>query len=221
MRKVYFLIFSFIAFTQVSIGQYTWNGTTSTDYQTAANWTPARSTPLGADILTFNVASVVMVTNVPAQTIAAIQITGGTDSLILTTNTPGNILILTSATPLIYTTPGSVLAGDFLTIQLNSNISPFTLSSGTFGIAPNTGGKIAINDSLIVSGGKLDFDVAGTGGATINPGGSITYNSGTFQCITASSITWTTGSNYYHNSSGAAATAIPTSIWQTGSTCNR
>ncbi|MEJ7586604.1 MAG: hypothetical protein WKI04_03470, partial [Ferruginibacter sp.] len=220
MRKIYILIFSFLAFTKISIGQtYTWNGSSSTDFQIAVNWTPLRTTPGTTDILSFNVASAVVVTNVPNQTIGAIQVAGGTGSVTFTTNNPLNILNLTAAVPLIFTSAGSILSGDILTIQLN-NAAPFTISSGTFGISPSTGGKIAISGSLIIAGGKLDLDVTGTGGTTINGTGSITYTSGIFTCLTAAAITWTANSNYYHNVAGSGANAIPAASWQTGSSCN-
>ncbi|RZK95798.1 MAG: hypothetical protein EOO62_29780, partial [Hymenobacter sp.] len=41
---------------------YTWNGATSTSYNTPANWTPTRTTPSNADILVFDGASTPMPT---------------------------------------------------------------------------------------------------------------------------------------------------------------
>ncbi|MFO0362375.1 MAG: hypothetical protein ACK500_11130, partial [Flavobacteriales bacterium] len=58
---------------------YTWNGSISTDYQVAGNWTPSRDCPRVNDVLQFN--SVISpatstVTNVPNQTIAQMLISG-------------------------------------------------------------------------------------------------------------------------------------------------
>ncbi len=219
--RLYILLFAFFLSAKIAVGQttYTWTGPAVGDYQTSTNWSPVRSSPVTNDILAFNATSSLTIANVPNQTIGAIRILSGTGTVTLTTNVVTNILSLSAATPLVYTTAGSVLAGDLLTISL-SNSLPFSISSGTFGIAPSTGGKISISSLLTLSGGTLDFDVAGTGGTTINSGASITYSSGTFNSSNASAISWANGSNYYHAVSGGSASSIPVSTWLTGSTCN-
>lgn len=223
MRKVYFLALAIFLLSNQSAAQtYTWIGGATGDYTVAANWSPVRSLPSATDILSFNATSSIALTNTPTQTIAAIQIASGANAVTFAAN-GGNTLTLTAAIPLIYATPASsILSADFLTISL-SNPGSFTLSSGTFGISPGTGGKIIINGALVLSGGTLDFDVVGTGGTIINSGASITYNTGTFNCINASAIFFAAGSNYYHAASGAAPTAIPICRWDVsapGATCN-
>jgi len=219
MGKSYLVIIAFLFISNQCSAQttYTWNGGVAEDYQVAANWTPVRSVPAANDILAFNATSAIVINNVPLQTIGAIQIASGTNKVSFATNSSANILTLSAAVPLIYTTPGTILSADFLTIRL-SNLAAFTLSSGTFGIADGTGGKIIINSALTLSGATLDFDVTGSGGTTIT--GSVTYISGVFACINASSIVWGPTSNYYHNSNGSGPSAIPASTWQNGSTCN-
>jgi hypothetical protein len=221
MSRLYFLLIGLLLLANVTIGQttYTWVGSTIGDYQVAGNWSPARSTAAANDILAFNATTPLTIANVPNQTIGALHILSGTSTVTLSTNVVTNILSLSAATPLIYSTAGSILAGDLLTISL-SNSLPFSISSGTFGIAPSTGGKISISSLLTLSGGTLDFDVAGTGGTTINSGASITYASGTFNSSNAAAITWANGSNYYHAVSGVSASSIPVSTWLTGSACN-
>ncbi|MFT3678920.1 MAG: hypothetical protein QM791_01530 [Ferruginibacter sp.] len=219
MRKIYFLVIALAAFINVSVAQttYTWVGAATGDYQVSGNWSPARTAPATTDILSFNATAAINLVNVPNQTIGAISIASGTNSVSFATNVSTNVLTLSAATPLIYTTAGTIQAADFLTIRL-ANTTSFTMSSGTFGIATSTGGKINLNGTLVLSGGKLDFDVAGTGGTTVN--GSVTYNSGIFTCATATAITWANGSNYYHAVGGAAASVIPLTTWSTGSTCH-
>jgi hypothetical protein len=143
MPRLYILLFSFLLSAFVSVGQttYTWVGAATGDYQVSANWSPARTAPATNDVLAFNATIPLTIANVPNQTIGALRILSGTSSVTLTTNVVTNILSLGAATPLIYTTAGSLLAGDLLTVSL-SNSSPFSISSGTFGIAPSTGGKI-------------------------------------------------------------------------------
>lgn len=221
MSRLYTLLFILLVSAKVTIAQttYTWIGAGVGDYQTSSNWSPARTAPATNDILAFNATSPLTIANVPNQTIGALRILSGTNTVTLTTNVVTNVLSLGAATPLVYTTAGSIFAGDLLTISL-TNPAAFTISSGTFGIAPSTGGKISISSALTLAGGTLDFDVAGSGGTTINSGGSITNSSGTFNSANASAITWANGSNYYHAVSGASASAIPVSTWSTGSTCN-
>jgi|GEM_PF-1808327 len=221
MRRIYFLLLTLFTCSKLCVAQtaYTWVGAAVGDYQVSSNWSPVRSAPATTDILNFNATAALTIANVPNQTIGAIRILSGTSSVTFTTNVVTNVLSVSAATPLIYTTAGSIYAGDLLTISL-TNAAAFSISSGTFGIAPSTGGKIAISSALTVSGGTLDVDVAGTGGTIINTGGSITYSSGTFSSSSAAAITWASGSNYYHAVNGAAASAIPVSFWAAGSTCN-
>ena len=86
-------------------------------------------------------------------------------------------------------------------------------------LPPGTGGRATIIGSVTLAGGTLEFDVLGAGGTSINSGGSITFNSGTFSCGNPSNIVWQNGSNYYHNADGSFASAIPASTWIGGSTC--
>ncbi len=221
MRRIlYFLLLVFFfqakGFAQTT---YTWVGPSVGDYQISSNWSPARVAPATNDILAFNATVPLTIANVPNQTIGALRILSGAFSVTLTTNVVTNILSLSAAAPLLYSTTGSIYAGDLLTIAL-TNTAAFTISSGTFGIAPSSGGKVTINSAITLSGGILDFDVAGTGGTTINATGSITYASGVFNSSSVSAITWSPGSNYYHAANGSAASAIPVCYWLNGSTCH-
>ena len=217
MRQIYFLLI-LSTFAKITLAQttYVWVGGITGDYQVAANWSPARSALANSDVLSFNVSVSIEVSNVPLQTIGAIEVNGGTNSVVFTTNSAANILTLNNSTPLIFTSAGSVLAGDILTIQLGIN-SSFSMSSGVFGISPNTGGKISVVGALVLSGGKLDFDVAGTGGTNIL--GSITYNSGSFNSANTNAITWGGTATYFHAFNGSGASAVPVSTWSTGSNC--
>ena len=218
MRKVYFAALVFLLISNHSVAQtYTWAGGATGDYQVAANWSPVRTAPGTTDVLSFNATTAIALTNVPNQTISSIVIATGTNAVSFATNVPTNVLTLSSAVPLVFTSAGSILAADFLTINL-SNAAAFSISSGTFGISPSTGGKVIINGALTLSGGTLAFDVIGTGGTTVN--GSVTYVSGVFTSVNTSALTWSSGSNYYHAFNGAGASAIPASIWVGGSTCN-
>jgi len=62
-----------------SVPTYIWSGGASGNFQTAANWTPARTTPLSSDLLQFN--SSATVSNVPTQTIG--QLTLGNNATVI------------------------------------------------------------------------------------------------------------------------------------------
>lgn len=221
MPRILHFLFTLIFLQQLCFAQttYTWVGAAVGDYQTSSNWSPVRSAPATNDILAFNATAPLTIANVPNQTIGALRILSGTSSVTLTTNVSTNVLSLGAVNALVYSSAGSIYVGDLLTVSL-INTGAFTISSGVFGIAPSSGGKVVINSAITLSGGTLDFDVAGTGGTTIAATGSITYNSGVFNSSNVSAITWVGGSNYYHAADGSAASAIPVCFWLTGSTCN-
>jgi hypothetical protein len=221
MRKSYFFIIFFFSFTNITVSQitYTWVGGATGDYQVASNWLNGalpRTNPAATDILSFDAISNIEVTNVPNQTIGAIKIASGTGSVSFSTNLSTNVLSLSAAIPLVYTTAGSILSADYLTINIASGTA-FNMTSGIFGIAPSTGGKIFINRALSLNGGTLNFDVPGTGGTTIY--NTITYISGNFTSATASAISWNFPASYIHNVSGLSASAIPVSTWTGGTFC--
>ena len=216
--KTLFFIIAFLTITKISFGQYSWNGLISTDYTVAANWSPARVVPTAGDNLSFNPVTPIVVDHVPNQTIGSITVNSGTSTVTLNSDNPANVLTVNGTTPLVFTTAGSILAGNFFTINL-SNAAAFIISRGTFGIASGgNGGKIIISSALTLNGGILDFDVAGAGGAFIT--GSITYITGTFSSMNTGAINWSGTATYFHAFNGSGVSAIPVSIWSTGSTCS-
>src|ERR1041385_5268292 len=88
---------------------YTWNHSVSGNWQTAANWTPTRTTPATDDILQFNDGTTTTVTNVPTQTIGKMQVSGSTIVNLQSTNTAG----LTN----------SAAASDALTVDAGSQLN--------------------------------------------------------------------------------------------------
>jgi hypothetical protein len=222
MRKVYLFIFFCLALTKITIGQitYTWIGpSTGGDYQLASNWSSPRNAIAATDILSFNAATDITLSNVPAnETIGAIKINSGTGKVYFSTGASGGKLTLNAAIPLIYTTAGSILADQYVTIAIGAGTA-FAFNGGIFGISPSSGGKIIINRAVTIGGGTLSVDVPGTGGCTISNTVSIQYNSGTFTSVNPSSIIWQNGSTYTHNVTGASPSAIPASTWNIGSTC--
>lgn len=106
---------------------YTWQGGAVGDYQLPASWTPARTAPAISDILAFNATFDISVTNVPNQTVQAIRIQSGTNTVSFATNVVTNVLSVSGTTPLVYTTAGSILAADrshAFTVLLQRYVAP-------------------------------------------------------------------------------------------------
>src|SRR5256885_8190334 len=63
---------------------YTWNQSVSTDWQIAANWTPARAVPATNDIIVINGSTTPSptITNIPTQTIGEFHVTNGANPTI-------------------------------------------------------------------------------------------------------------------------------------------
>lgn len=57
---------------------YTWNQTGTAAWTTSTNWTPTRTTPATDDILVFDNGATTTVTDVPAETIGQLLVSGGT-----------------------------------------------------------------------------------------------------------------------------------------------
>src|SRR6202158_4943692 len=109
-------------------GAYKWNGSISTDWQIAANWTPIRVIPDPGDTLTFDgsVTPSPLVTNVPTQTIATLSVV---NNIAVTVNAS----TLGAQTLTIAGTTGSDLSvsgGSSLTLA-GTNALTISLSSGS------------------------------------------------------------------------------------------
>lgn len=132
-----------------TIGNYTWNGSVSSDWTVAANWTPTRTAPATTDVLTFDASGANRnITQVPTQTVGSILVSGST-TYSFAPSAGGNSLSLGLAT------------GNALQVSSGS-----TLNLGTGGAALNinapTGGSIEIGGQINLINGNL-----GAGGATL------------------------------------------------------
>lgn len=153
---------------------YTWNGIISTDYQTATNWTPARTVPANTDILVFNGISTPAptVTNIPnSQTIGQLQFINNVNA------TFGNSAAATST----LTVGGGSIAGDdfviaagsALTINAATNTVRIAGSSsstgniaGTLTLAGSTNNGLTLSNNFIVTISGTVNDAGTLSGAT-------------------------------------------------------
>ncbi len=165
---------------------YSWNGSSSSNWQTAANWTPTRTTPGTNDYLTFTSSGANQsITNVPTQIVGNILVTGSS-AYSFTPSASGNSLTLSKATGnALQIDNGSTLSvgatSNTLNLalpsggkgsiggQLNLVVGTFTISSATLILHTNatplarTSGQVTANTSTTLRFGDTDY----TSGSTI------------------------------------------------------
>ena len=171
---------------------YTWTGATSTNYQTATNWSPNRTTPASSDKIQFS--SSATVTNVPTQTIGRLTLSGNASvslqepSGTSTTLTVGNTTAHTNGIDDISVPSGCTLTmaanasggTEFLTIQLASAVTGVTANiAGTLTMLQNASTTYSNNYN------------AANGVTTIS--GTVNYAGG-FSNISSTSLLFTSNS---------------------------
>jgi hypothetical protein len=189
-----------------SSGGYTWNGSVSTDYQVAANWTPTRTTPTTSDDLTINgsVTASPTITNVPDQTIHTLTLTNSATATL--TGSASNALTFSSVV-----SPLTIDAGS--TLQIGSNLYLF------LGNSTSISGNLTIQSggTLVCSGGVL----SGTGAFSLSAGASLSVNdadgiaaSGSTGQIQTAARTFSTAGSYQFSGAGSQVTGsgLPSAV---------
>lgn len=188
---------------------YTWNGSVSTNWTVAGNWTPARAVPDPADILQFNNGATNTVTNIPTQTVRRITFSN---------NTTANFQAPSAATLTIAS--DSVAATNELDIAAGSSlISNGTAAALTLAFSGG-GGTANIAGTLeSVSGGTVNVFNLSNVIATVTATGTITGTGTTgTTCFTNTSVTnLLINGTYKHNYTTSNGPGIPTASWNTGS----
>lgn len=170
--------------TTTSVPTFTWIGGNGT-WGTAANWSPARTTPGTSDILQFNDGTTVTVTGVPAQTIGQLLISNST-VVNLQAGAAGTLVIGgLSGTDL------SVGSGSQLNID-GTNALTINLSAGTVG---------SVSGSITLSNAAHKITAADANGLTFQNGSVFTagtgFSSSPFGTAgTGNSVVFTNGSTY-------------------------
>lgn len=186
---------------------YTWQGGSST-WGTAANWTPARTTPDPSDILIFNDGTSETVTGVSSQTIGQLLISNNT-TLTLQAGA-GATLTIGGGTG----TDFSIGAGSQLTLD-GANAISVNVASGATG---------AVSGNMILSGGAHRLTAADASGVTFNTGSAFTAGTGfsgnPFGTTSLNSIVFGSGSSFIQQAgSNPFGAGQPSSVvvFQTGS----
>lgn len=177
-------------------GDYVWDGSASTDWQVADNWTPARSIPVAGDILRFNSGGSVTVTNVPAnQTLNQLIVSGNTNVVIQAAS---------NATLSITGDDGAdfdIAAGSSITLGGTTSAIKIVLATGTTGaIAGNvtftgTDDATGLNHQILVAdSAALTF----TNGSVMTAGTNFT--GAPFGITPDGAVVFQSGSAYLHQS---------------------
>lgn len=171
---------------------YTWTGATNSNYQTATNWSPNRTTPTTSDKIQFSSSATVI--NVPTQTIGRLALSNnGSVSLQPTSGTSatlsvGNTTAHTNGVDDINVPTGCTLTmaanasggAEFLTLQLASAVTGVTANiAGTLTIAQNTSSTYA--------------NTYNTANGVTTISGTVNYAGG-FSNISSTSLLFTTNS---------------------------
>ena len=195
--------------SQATSNIYTWNGSVSTDYQVAGNWTPARNIPDPGDILQFNNAIVDTVKNIPTQTVTRITFTNNTTGVFQTAAT--NTLTFMSDN-LPATNELDIAAGSSL---ISNGTSALTLAFSGTGSTVNIAGLLeSVSNSV---NNVFNFTNAAT--VTITSAGTLAAG-GSFN---GAAVTGTTATNFQVNGLfnykyTTNTVGLPTASWNTGST---
>ncbi|MBL7878125.1 MAG: T9SS type A sorting domain-containing protein [Cyclobacteriaceae bacterium] len=129
---------------------YIWNGSASSNWQTASNWTPTRTTPASTDFLTFSASgSNKAITNIPSQSVGGIFVTGNS-TYSFTPVSNGLVLTLTKTTGYAF----QIDNGSVLTLGVTAG-NALNCSMPTAGIAQIGGQLNLANGNFSVGGATL------------------------------------------------------------------
>lgn len=198
--------------TVAASNTYTWNGSVSTDYQVAGNWTPARNAPDPGDILQFNNAIVDTVRNIPNQTITR---------LAFTNNTTGYFSVSSGATLTFLsdnvTTTDELSIGAGSSIIINGSAVLNMAFTGTGGTANIAGTLDVVNIGNTVNPSINFTNAIATVAATgmIASGSATTSGANNYVSTAANLII---NGTYNHKFTVNSGGGIPTATYNTGST---
>ncbi|MCU0442835.1 MAG: GEVED domain-containing protein, partial [Bacteroidia bacterium] len=103
---------------------YTWNQTSPADFNTASNWTPARSFTSFSDKLVFNMGGNITVNNVVNQTISSFTVSGSTN---VELNSAGGTLVISDSLNL---DSGNITPSSLIMVVGTSAAQPGMVTSG-------------------------------------------------------------------------------------------
>lgn len=160
---------------------YTWNGSASSNWQTASNWTPTRTTPASTDFLTFSASGAnKSITNIPSQSIGGVFVTG-ISAYSFTPVSTGLTLTLTK------TTGYALQIDNGSTLNLGVGGGVINCSVPTGGVAQIGGQLNLVNGNFSVGGATLILHTSATPLARV--GGQVSTDANTVLKIGDSGLT--------------------------------
>ncbi len=164
-----------------TVSVYTWQQSTTGDWQSPSNWTPARTTPASSDVLVFNFGGTTTVTNVPTEAIGQLIVSGDTtvnlqsaQAIVLTIGgAEGGDLIVDPNSALNFN------AVNAITINLANGATAHINGLMTFSSPGATAHRLTAVDAAAVIFGDGGVFAAGTG-FTGSPFGTTNLNSVVF-----------------------------------------
>ena len=166
---------------------YTWNQTGTASWATSTNWTPTRTTPATDDVLVFNNGATTTVTNVPAETIGQLSVTGNT-----TVN-------LQAAAVVTLAIAGG--AGTDLSVDSGSALNCNTTNAITVALGAGATGSVSGAMTLSSSASTAHrLTAADAGGITFQNGSTFTagtnFNGNAFGTTSLNSVVFASGSTF-------------------------
>ncbi|MFT3676786.1 MAG: T9SS type A sorting domain-containing protein [Chitinophagaceae bacterium] len=198
MKKIYFLTLILLAaVTGWSQATYTWIGNNNASWQTAASWSPARTTPAATDILLFNAGNTRTITNFPTtQTVGRIHVSNNTNIRLQAPTFTQTLTIGDGSGDDFIIEAGSFFTQDQsmneirLAVNATANIAgTYTIENGVGFYLTNSGAVATVTGTIINSNGAINSASAI----------KLIFNGGT----------------YVHDINGGT---IPTAAWNAGST---
>jgi Secretion system C-terminal sorting domain len=189
--------------TTTAPATYTWNGSTNTSWNTAANWTPNRTTPVAADVLTFNG------TVTPNVTVSYD---------VATTQTVGKVQVINNAN----VTFNASATGKTLSIggSVGTDFEVATGSSFTMGSNAPTVGFVGTSSNVATIDGTFSITtgIFSNGSCITTVNGTVNHTGGaTISGTSVASLFFSAGANYNQSFSATSASQIPRATWNTTS----
>ncbi|MDX1628536.1 MAG: T9SS type A sorting domain-containing protein [Fulvivirga sp.] len=173
VRLLFSVQIALLATVAVAQNTYVWQGSTSNDFNTANNWSPARSTPLQNDILVFDLGGTHEITNVPSQEIGGLNILNNTvlalsstatHKILTINNNTGTDLIVENGSSLKLKNNGGVKIDVRMAAGTAVEVGgTLTMEKGYFTIDNTTLTLYGSSEPLnVADGGKFELNKAST-----------------------------------------------------------
>lgn len=198
--------------TYLGATTYTWVGTTS-DYQVASNWSPARNSTDGGDVLQFDGTGIsTTVTNIPIETVSKLIISGASTQI---TFNSANALSIN----------GSTATGSAEILNVAANCKLILGSSGNLSLGGSSGARTASVSGTLetASSGAFSIGFGSLCVLTFNNGSVFNYGStatgGLSNGVGASAMVFLNGFtlNHFRTTGGPV---LPSGTYNTGTSIN-